>query len=192
MNRRILMLGVTALIVGVLVAGGIARAESDPIPVEGTETVTTAYPGRDWIDANNVRHVRGMVRIGTDVGQDADGNPVTAETVYIMSMNLDLNTGNGDYRSRAWSRDVVYGDLTGCFVGRLEGTITAFVMNGTYDYPRGFGGLRGWEHHGTFTTILGTDFVNWQGYLLPPDGGGNGKAAAVEATTLSAVKDLFR
>lgn len=192
MYRKNPSLAVTALIVGVLVAGGNVWAQSIVIPVEGTSTMTTTDPGVQWTDADGITHIRGMIRIGPEVGQDADGTPISAETVYFANINIDMATGNGDYVSKALGENIIYGDLNGTFRGGLEATITAFVFTGTYNYPKGYGDLAGWKHRGTWTSVMGTDFVNWEGFLHIPGEGGGDKAAAFETFTLSAVKSLYR
>lgn len=191
MDRKFLRLAVATLIVSVFAVGGNTWAGSLFIPIEGTGTMTTVDPGVQWTDDDGVTHIRGMVRIGDEVGQDADGIPVTGATTYVVNMNIDMATGDGDYSSKAFG-ETTYGDLTGSMRGSLRATITAFVYDGTYNYPKGYGDFAGWKHRGTFTTILGIDPVYWEGVLHVPGGGDGDKAAATEAETWSKVKDLFR
>ena len=191
MDRKGLILGIGALLVA-LGAGSTVRAQTVFIPLAGEGPVVTVEPGFEWTDDDGVTHIRGRIYVGAEVAQDADGVPLTQSTVYVANLNLNFDTGDGDYQAKAVGDPTTYGDLTGSLVGNLDATISGFVLSGTYNYSRGFGDFAGWKHRGTWTSVVGSEWVTFEGYLQIPGGGGGDKAAATESTTLSAVKDLFR
>lgn len=188
MNRRNPTPGVTALIAGLTLIAGVAWAQSIEIPIWGTQTVTTVDLGDVFTDANGITHYRGMVRVGQISGQDADGVPITGTAEYVVNINIDMATGDGDTQSKM-STQLTYGDRTGTWRGTADMTFTGFVFDGMFNYARGTGDFRGWHWRGTVTGVFAGELDSWDAIFHVP---GGGKAAATKAQTLSAVKNLFR
>ena len=188
MNRRNLTLLTTALIVCVAALSSNALAGSIKIPVWGSDTSTITDPGVQWVDSDGITHYRGLVMMGIIEGQDDDGTPILGESVSVVNMNVDMATGDGDFICRT-RIETAYGDLNGAWEGKLQATLTGFVYDGTYNLPHGYGDFEGWHDRGIWTGVMGSGFITWEGVFHIP---GGHKAAAIESTTLSAVKDLYR
>jgi hypothetical protein len=167
-----------------LVAGS-ARADTPIIPFSGTVETFTIDPGVQWTDEDGVTHIRGMVQTGALVGEDENGLPLVASTVYVTNINIDAD-GNGDCSSKQFW-DGTYDDLTGTFRGNAVATITDFFFEGTWNYPRGTGDFARWHSRGTWSTIFNSGVIVYDGYFqIPGD-----KSGATEARTWSAVKALY-
>lgn len=191
MNRRNLTLGATVLIVGTVILSGNAWAETIEIPVSGTDAVTTIDPGVQFTDSEGITHYRGLVQIAQIMGQDSDGVPVTGVGHYVVNINIDMVTGDGDMNVKM-STEMTYGDLAGAWRGTADLPITGFVFDGPFNYSRGSGDFDGWHMRGSVTGIFAGPENSWGGYFHVPGGESGNKAAATEARTFSAVKELYR
>lgn len=191
MKPRNSILCVTTLILGVTLFSGHAWAGSIEIPISGTHTSTSIDPGVQFTDDDGILHYRGLVQDVVIAGQDLDGALVTGEGQYLININIDLATGNGDMNVQS-SLEMTYGDLVGAFRGRADLTITGFVWDGPFNYIHGNGDFEGWHWRGDVTGIFPLPEAQWEGVFQIPGGGGGDKAAASEAKTWGEVKALFR
>jgi hypothetical protein len=192
MHRRKLVFLVAVMIAGAFGVGGNAWAQAILIPVSGSEVVETADPGVMWTDEDGITHIREMIRTGISTGQDANGIPIASETEYHSNIDINLATGDGDYLGHAVISGC-YGDLVGSAQGHIQGTFTAWTFNGTFNYPQASGEWEGYKLRGTFVSVWGSDFTDWEGIIHAlPGGGGGDKVALHESCTLSEVKALYR
>jgi hypothetical protein len=188
MKRKIQALGVTALIAGVTLVASAASAQTIEIPMSGIDYVTTEDLGDVFTDAEGITHYRGLIRTSEFVGQDADGVPITGTAEYEVNINVDLVTGDGDFRVKMASQ-ITYGELTGAWRGTADFVLQGFFYSGPFNYSRGSGDFRGWHWRGISSGVFaGTEQYIEGAFYIP----GGDKAAANEAETWSGVKDLFR
>ena len=192
MSRRKFDRVVLAFTIGLVLGAGTTWAGTIEIPVFGTQTATTIDPGKQWTDEEGVFHIRGLENIVEAEGQDMEGVPVVSTAHYEININIDLATGDGDFISRG-TQEMTYGDLIGVWEGgNANATISGFVYDGTFNWPRGSGDFDGWHMRGIWTGFFTEGESHWDGVFQIPGGGGGDKAAAYESETWSSVKALYR
>ena len=127
-KTRTKILAGVVLLAAVLLITGIVWAKATQTPISGTETITvTGDPVRFWED-EGITHYRGLPGVIDFTSGDLDG-----EGSFVVNVNLDPVTGNGD-ESGAATIDVTWGTLSGTFEGRLTAIFTAGISNGTVVY----------------------------------------------------------
>ncbi len=128
-KTRTKILAGVVLLAAVLLITGIVWAKATKTPISGTQTVTsTGSPVPDWVDDEGIIHYRGLPGVMTFPTGD-----VTGTGSYVVNVNLDLVTGNGDESGTA-TLDLTWGELSGTVEGRFSGTYTAGTSNGTGVY----------------------------------------------------------
>ena len=133
-ETRTKILAGVVLLAAVLLITGIAWAKATKTPISGTQTVqSTGAPERLWVDDEGILHYRGLPGVMTFPSGDVIGTGS-----YVVNVNLDPATGNGDESGTA-TADLTWGELSGTIEGRFTGTYTAGISYGTGVY-HGIGG----------------------------------------------------
>ena len=133
-KTRTQILAGVVLLATVLLITGIAWAKATKTPISGTQTLAVSGdPVRFWVDDEGIIHYRGLPGVMTFPSGD-----VTGRGSYVVNVNLDTVTGNGDESGTA-TLDLTWGDLSGIVEGRFSGIYTAGTSNGTGVY-HGTGG----------------------------------------------------
>ena len=188
MKRRLSLAWTPVLFLAVSVLAGTAWAQTIEIPISGTDAVVTIDPGLQFTDSEGITHYRGLIQTSHIEGQDADGVPVISDGEYVVNVNIDMVTGDGDMNVKM-AQVMTYGDLEGSWQGTADVLIAGFLFEGPFNYARGSGDFKSWHLRGTVAGVFAGPLNSWDGYFLVPSGD---KAAAVESETWSRVKDLFR
>ncbi len=177
------------LLISLTLLAGASHGQAVFIPVSGEDLIAVVDYGDMWTDGGGITHIRGMIITTVLNGEDIDGVPVNGTATYEVNFNLNMTTGDGSMK--AWGPLVMtYGDLSGSWRVKFNAQLTGWAYDGTFNAPRGYGDFAGWHFRGTWAGIYGQDTPNlFDGFLQIP---GGDKVVAIEAETLSAVKDLFR
>ena len=124
-KTRTKMLTGMLLLTIVMLITGIAWAKATKTPISGTQTVqSTGTPERLWVDDEGILHYRGLPGMMTFPSGD-----VTGAGSFVVNVNLDPATGNGDESGMA-TADLTWGELSGTLEGRYTGKYTAGVSHG--------------------------------------------------------------
>jgi hypothetical protein len=169
-NTRTKILAGVVLLAAVLLITGIVWAKATHTPISGTETITVnGDPVRFWEDDEGIAHYRGLPGVIDFTSGDLDGTGS-----FVVNVNLDA-TGNGD-ESGAATIDVIWGELSGTFEGRLTAIFTAGISNGTVVYHGISGDFQGMKMMmnyslNTTTGLPGTPWpVTYDAIVLDPHG----------------------
>lgn len=141
MRTRVAILLV--VMVGLLVPAPTASARGVKVPFEGVEnSLSMGEPRHVWT-SNGVQHVRGQPALNDFQGTCA-GEPCSFEVPFVLNVNVNLATGNGNaYGTFEYVTDGVeykWGDRIGKFKGiywaKIEGGIPSLtgVARGTGDF----------------------------------------------------------
>lgn len=176
-----------------MVVTGVVWAQSIEIPVAGTQiTLGFLDPGKEWIDDEGILHIQGNVSTTELVGEDHNGIPINGTLIHVVSMNVDLATGSGDWHGTSMVEET-YGEMSGTYEGTTRATLTNFIWEGEFNFSRGGGDFAGWHTRGTWTSVMNSGYVTWEGIIHLPQGhAGGDKAASLESQSWSSVKVLFR
>ncbi len=140
----------------VMLITGIAWAKATKTPISGTQTVqSTGTPARLWVDDEGILHYRGLPGVMTFPSGD-----VTGTGSYVVNVNLDLATGNGD-ESGAATLNLTWGELSGTIEGRFTGIYTAGISNGTGVYHGISGDFVGMKMMWSYQFTAGDVGVPW-------------------------------
>ncbi len=193
MNRKIVLLFCSVLLVSLVLSAGVAWAQMTLVAIEGTQTGAPIDPGKKWMDDNGVVHIRGKIHASFAEGYDEFGVPWAAVGVVETNVNMNPATGVGDMSGYSY-RDYTYGDLEGSFSGRIRATSTAFRWEGQANFPHGTGDFAGWKvAKVTFSRGWSEQVTVMEGFFhIPPGGGGEKSAPLDEPNTWGSVKALFR
>ena len=131
------------------------------IDVSSTSSFATTDFGTNWVDAENIWHLRGAV-----AKHDITGDIESLATV-ILNADIDLATGNGDLNGYAiWHDTALVGhDLSGGFEGPFAGKFSGWVYE-IDTVCRGYGGFKRTK---LFLTITGQEPAEQhEGFIIRP------------------------
>ena len=164
-KTRTKILAGVVLLAAVLLITGIVWAKATKTQISGTQTVeVTGTPERLWVDDEGIVHYRGLPGVIGFPSGDVEG-----EGSYVVNVNLDPATGNGDESGTA-TLNLTWGELSGTVEGRFTGIYTAGISNGTGVY------------HGISGDFLGMKMM-WS-YILD---GTTGPVGSVWGATYTAI-----
>ena len=117
-----------------------AEVQESVTAFTGIETFVSEIDPGDVRIADGILHIRGSVGLLTFEGTTLDGTPLTWTNLVVDSLNLNLETGDGqDFGS--FSVDLTFGDLRGTFEGHFVfvitggfGTALRYVGQGSGDF----------------------------------------------------------
>lgn len=158
MNRqRIFTSIVFALVITVL---GVTTAIAKPtaIEVEAAEcTVEIIEPGREWIDEDNIYHLRGRVTKNIKV---SDYPLMNGTDIVEINLNVNMTDGSGDgFGSGAFYPDGEDDMFRGVWTGEFNG----FVLTGRV-VSHGTGSLVPMKGEATFEPITDPSEVPCEGW----------------------------
>ena len=167
-KTRTKILAGVVLLTAVLLITGIVWAKATHTPISGTQTVqSTGSPVPDWVDDEGIMHYRGLPGVMTFPSGD-----VTGTGSFVVNVNLDPATGNGDESGTA-TADLTWGELSGTIEGRFTGTYTAGISHGTGVYHGISGDFLGMKMMLSYcmdTTTAQPWTVTYQAIVLDPHG----------------------
>jgi hypothetical protein len=188
MNGTRSAITVIVMVLALVVAASIATAGTMLIPVSGEEHLTIVDPGVQWTDDDGITHMRGLTYESVLSGHDADGVPIAGTGTYVLNVNVDLSTGDGEVQATGISEQQ-YGDLSGGWRANFTATITGFVYDGMANCPRGSGDFTGWHFRATWPGLFGAGVTYYDGEIQIP---GGEKAITTESESWSSVRALYR
>ncbi len=134
MNKRRYLAGtILALVVTTLIMT-TASARPTKVPVEAIEcTVEIVDPGKEWVDEENIYHLRDRVVKNMKV---SDYALLNGTDIVVINLNLNLKDGSGNgFGSAEFQPDGVDGTFRGHWTGDFSGgLLTGQAINhGTGD-----------------------------------------------------------
>jgi hypothetical protein len=166
-KARIKMLARMALLMAVVLATGVVRAQATKTPVEGLSLVEYVAADKIWVDEQGVMHFRGTLLL-----IEAQG-ALTGTGTVVGNMNMDYATGNGDgcfliTYNVSW--EAPWGEtLTGTFEGHGSTTYTGWFEEG-HGVLHGSGDFAGMKFIQNWTGWWDAPPKPWQGIILDPHG----------------------
>lgn len=125
MSKRRIFAGI--LLALVVIGFGVTSAVAQPteIAIEAAEcTVEIIEPGREWVDEDNIYHLRGRVTKNIKVSDYVLLNGID---IVEINLNLDLTDGSGDgFGSGTFQPD----GMNGTFIGRWTGEFNGGILTG--------------------------------------------------------------
>jgi len=138
--QRIKTLAGLVLLAGVVLITGVVWAKATKDDVDCEFDYGGTYTAKQWIDDDNVLHLRGIT-----YGLTSTSGNIEIDIGGVCNHNYDLNTGDGDFWGDDHKVEVTWGDLTGTFRGRYGGITVEHAGISNHSYQGISGDFVGWK-----------------------------------------------